>query len=160
MIWLLWCVTTTSLLNISCEKKLTLCWTGFPLGLETVHLVCAGSEKHTGSLTTVNYSFERDFQLETHWRVEVILIFLIYLYSKCKNLRANTNCKLLLDKLNGCQISRAHISGRQTPGLPPYYITNAGGKPRVKPWVWCPEMLALVNETWNHGNIQDCCSEQ
>jgi hypothetical protein len=36
----------------------------------------------------------------------------------------------------------------QTPGLtrdsPPFYITNAGGEPRVKPWVWRPEMWAVI----------------
>jgi hypothetical protein len=40
--------------------------------------------------------------------------------------------------------TRGQISGRQTPGLTwgssPFYITNAGGKPRVKPGVWRPEM--------------------
>jgi hypothetical protein len=45
---------------------------------------------------------------------------------------------------------RAHISGRQTPcltrGSPPLYITNAGGKLRVKPGVWRPEMWALLME--------------
>jgi hypothetical protein len=43
-------------------------------------------------------------------------------------------------------ITRAHISGRQTPGStrgsPPFYITNVGGKLRVKRGVWRPEMWA------------------
>jgi hypothetical protein len=29
-----------------------------------------------------------------------------------------------------------------TPGSPPFYITNAGGEPRVKLGVWRPEMAS------------------
>jgi hypothetical protein len=43
-------------------------------------------------------------------------------------------------------LTRAQISWRQTSGLtqgsPPFYITNAGGEPRVKSGVWRPEMWA------------------
>jgi hypothetical protein len=58
---------------------------------------------------------------------------------------------LLLPALrNHCGIiyflCRAQISGRQAPGLTrgssPFYITNAGCEPRVKPGVWPPEMWA------------------
>jgi hypothetical protein len=31
----------------------------------------------------------------------------------------------------------------------PFYIANAGGETRVKPWVWRPEMWALVSTTCN-----------
>jgi hypothetical protein len=48
--------------------------------------------------------------------------------------------------LYGWFLTRAQISGRQTPGWtrgsPPFYMTNAGGDPRVKPRVWRPEMWA------------------
>jgi hypothetical protein len=40
-----------------------------------------------------------------------------------------------------------HAKLQVYPGVyppPPLYITNAGGEPRVKPEVWCPEMWALV----------------
>jgi hypothetical protein len=50
--------------------------------------------------------------------------------------------------LSMAPLTRAHISVHQTtPGLtrgsPSFYITNAGGEPRVKLGVWRPEMLAL-----------------
>jgi hypothetical protein len=31
---------------------------------------------------------------------------------------------------------------RFDPGFTPFYVTNAGGEPTVKPVVWRPEMLA------------------
>jgi hypothetical protein len=49
--------------------------------------------------------------------------------------------------VNNPLLTLAQISVRQTPGLTrgshPFYITYAGGEPRVKPGAWRPEM-------WNY----------
>jgi hypothetical protein len=42
-------------------------------------------------------------------------------------------------------LARAHISGRQTPGLTPHLLYKKGSEPRrVKPGVWRPEIWALL----------------
>jgi hypothetical protein len=52
---------------------------------------------------------------------------------------------------------RAHISGRQTPGLTrvhPLLYNKCGGEPRVKPRVWRPEMWAQVKRRME--NLHSC----
>jgi hypothetical protein len=44
--------------------------------------------------------------------------------------------------------------GFYTGGSPFFYITNAGGEPRVKPGVWRPEMWALLNSVGSYRDVE------
>jgi hypothetical protein len=93
---------------------------------------------------TSNFDFKFQLKILKKW-LKIISFFVWFWF------RIELNC-WMRTKVNPQTPFRALSPNLRTPNPgfnrgfthPPFYVTNVGGKPRVKPGIWRPEMWALA----------------
>jgi hypothetical protein len=75
-----------------------------------------------------------DLELKTYWN------FVLY-FSCAKNLQIRRSTQSIHDLSLNLRTPNPGFN----PGFTPFYITNAGGEPRVEPGVWRPAIWALAS---------------